>query len=257
MLVDRGRNCPSKHTVHLGYRTIPPQTSPKYTPSVGQKFNPDGSTKEFPGNTVICHVPQFSATLDLLLRVRREAETQPWAKKYSFLPPSSYHMTVFDGVCDQVREAENWTTQLPLDAPLEQVDELLRTAWPNLPKPAGFTMQYRSFYAHGYIGMFIRPTTPEVEREIRGFRDQLSTAFGIRHPNHAEYAFHITLAYGIEVLTPTEDALVTAFEAQMHRDLQNSFGVLHLKTPELTFFADMACFAPIRPEFPRETGYTY
>ncbi|MCB9136300.1 MAG: DUF1868 domain-containing protein [Anaerolineales bacterium] len=226
-----------------------PQPSPKYTPSVGQKFNPDGSAKAFPGNTVICHVPQDSATFELLLRVRRDAEAQPWGRKYSFLPPSSYHMTVFDGVCDQVRKPENWTSKLPLDASLEQVDDVLRTAWPNVPKPAGFSMQYRSFYAHDYIGMFIQPTTLEVERELRGFRDQLSAAFGIRHPNHAEYTFHITLAYGIEVLTETEDALVTEFEAQMHRDLQNNFGVLRLNTPELTFFADMACFAPVRPKF--------
>ncbi len=206
-------------------------------------------TKEFPGNTVICHIPQDSATFQLLLRVRREAEAQPWGKKYSFLPPSSYHMTVFDGVCDQMRVSANWTSKLPLDAPLEQVDDLLRTAWANLLKPTGFSMQYRSFYAHDYIGMIIQPTTPDVERELRGFRDQLSTAFGIRHPNHAEYAFHTTLAYGIECLTPTEDALVTEFEGQMHRELQKSFGVLHLNTPELTFFADMACFAPVRPKF--------
>ena len=110
-------------------------------------------------------------------------------------------------------------------------------------------MQYRSFYAHDYIGMIIQPTTPDVERELRGFRDQLSTALGIRHPNHAEYAFHTTLAYGIECLTSTEDAQVTAFEGQMHGELQNTFGVLHLNTPELTFFADMTCFAPVRPKF--------
>lgn len=225
-------------------------TPQQYLPTVGQKFNPDGSTKEFPGNTVICHIPQDSATFDLLLRVRREAETQPWAKKYSFLPPSSYHMTVFDGVCDQVRAPENWTSKLPLDAPLEQVDEFLRTVWPKLPKPAGFAMRYRSFYAHDYISMLIQPTTPEVEREIRGFRDQLSTALGIRHPNHAAYTFHITLAYGIEVLTPTEEAQVTAFEARIHHELQENFGILRLNTPELTFFADMACFAQVRPEFP-------
>ena len=120
-----------------------------------------------------------------------------------------------------------------------------------IPTLEGITMRYRLFYAaKGYIGMFINPTSPEVERKLRSYRDQLSAAFGIRHPDHAAYAFHITLAYGIEVLTPSETFQALRFNGRMHRDLQRNFGVLQLNTPELTFFADMAHFAPVRPQFP-------
>jgi len=223
----------------------------KYTSSVGQKFNPDGSTREFPGNTVLCHVPRDSTVFDLLLELRQKAERQPWARKFSFLPPPSYHMTVFDGVCDQVREQAHWSSQLPLDAPLEEVDDLLREAWLKAKPPQVIRMQYRRFYATGgYLTLYLKAASPEVNRGLRNYRDKLSDAIGIRHPNHTFYAFHITLAYGIEVLTPFEQIKAWCFNMQMHSYLQRGFGTLRLKAPELSFFADMAYFAPKRPSFP-------
>lgn len=226
-------------------------TNKQYTSSVGQKFNPDGSPREFHGNTVIFHVPTDSATFDLLLRIRKETESQRWARKFSFLPPSSYHMTIFEGVCDQVREPAKWTSKLPLDAPLERVDDLLRQAWPDVSIPRDVSMSYRLYNAAiGNISIYVKANTHEMERKLRSYHDKLSEAFGIRASNHDNYAFHITLAYRIEMLTISETFQAICFSRRMHRDLRRSFGTLQINTPKLTFFADMTCFAPTRPEFP-------
>lgn len=227
----------------------------KYTSSVGQKFNPDGTAREFPGNTVLCHIPRDSMVFELLLKLRQKAETQSWAGKFSFLPPLSYHMTVFDGVCDLVREQEHWTSRLSLDAPLEDVDKLLKEAWSKVKPPQAIQMRFQRFFATGgYLTLYLKAESAEIERSLRHYRDQLSTAFGIQHPQHKAYAFHITLAYGIEVLTPLEQCQAWYFGWLMNQNLRSSFGTLLLKEPELSFFADMTYFAPSRPSFPPK-GY--
>ncbi len=222
---------------------------PRYTTAVGQKFHPDGRARTFPGNTVICHVPGDTPQFDLLRQLRDWAAAQPWGSKFHFLPPSSYHMTVFDAVCDQVRQPENWPRHLPLAAPLEAVDQLLLENFPQVAAPAQIEVQYRLFYAaRGFIGMFVQPTSPAIERDLRAYRNRLAESFGIRHPNHETYNFHISLAYQIEQFTPLEKFQAVVFNGRMHRRLRTGFGVLKLNAPELTFFENMTYFGVSRQD---------
>src|SRR3546814_11281869 len=55
------------------------QVRSKFPPDVGSKFYADGRVHPFPGNTVICHVPQqgehsgcFNALLDIYRRLRHK-----------------------------------------------------------------------------------------------------------------------------------------------------------------------------------------
>ena len=43
----------------------------------------------------------------------------------TLLPPSSWYITVFEGVCDEVRKPGFWPSDLAVDAPLEDCDALL------------------------------------------------------------------------------------------------------------------------------------
>ena len=108
----------------------------------GKKFSEGGRVLEFPGNTVICRISPQSKQFHLLVRIRQQLKAQPWAEKFFFLPPSSYHMTVFEGVCDQVRQPERWTVKLPLDAKLEEVDTFFVEAWKDVKKPSTIDMSY-------------------------------------------------------------------------------------------------------------------
>jgi hypothetical protein len=220
----------------------------KYSGNVGKKFNPDGSAKGFPGNTIICHIPPNCETYQFLLRFRAILQQQPWIKNYALLPPSSYHMTVFEGVCDQVRKPSHWTTKLPLNASLEAVDNLLIEEWPKIQKPTGFTMQMDHHFVMNTIGIRLKPINPEMEQKIRGFRDILANHFGIKMPGHSIYHFHISFAYQIIKLNFKERLQSLRFMKKDLKEYQQQFGTLILNEPELTFFTDMTDFAPNRKE---------
>lgn len=218
----------------------------KYSGNVGKKFNKDGSAREFPGNTIICHVPRDSPTYCFLLQIRKELKQQPWAKKYSFLPPSSYHMTVFEGVCDQVRKAAVWPKSMPIDAPLEDVDRFLIDRWDKIQKPTGFEVKYGHMGIGGTIGIRVQPTSPEMNQKIRDFRNILADTMEIRTPAHDWYGFHISFAYLIEKLTLSDQFRVAKYIFQVRKKHQQNFGKLQFNAPELCFFADMTNFTHSR-----------
>lgn len=91
------------------------------TKNIGRKFNPDGSVRFFPGNTVISKLHEDSEIYPLISRISRSfREVQ--GSKYAFLPEHSFHMTVIQGVCDEDRKAELWSRHLSLETPLEETD---------------------------------------------------------------------------------------------------------------------------------------
>lgn len=218
----------------------------RYTGHVGKKFHEDGSPRKFPGNTIICHVPKESAQFSFLVDYQNRLKEQSWADKFSFLPPSSFHMTVFEGICDEVRKPRKWISALPLDASLEETDEYLKEKWAKIEKTSGFQMKARFISIGSVITLNLMPKTAEEEKRIRDFRDTLSEQFGIRMPNHNRYGFHISFAYQIEKFNPLEMLKVAIFMWKEKSRVQNGFGILETNTPELTFFEDMTEFASAR-----------
>jgi hypothetical protein len=214
-----------------------------YTGNMGKKFLVDGSAKEFPGNTVICHIPKNSNTFQFLLSFHVLLLQQSWAKNYVFLPPSSWHMTVFEGVCDQVRKRNRWTSKFSLNAPLIDIDNLFITEWNSIAKPTNFQLQYHGMWFLDTMGIVLRPINHEMETTMRHFRDQLSTAFGIRAPRHKSYEFHITIAYQIIQLPFSDCIYVFNFNHKNSKSTKKDFGILTLNEPELAFFADLTNFA--------------
>ena len=224
----------------------------KYTRNVGRKFNEDGTAKEFPGNTIICHVPKQSPQFQYLLKLRETLMSQHWSKKYSFLPPSSFHMTVFEGVCDQVRKNSKWTSMLSLDAPLEEVDEFLISKWDSIEKPSYFNMKAKLVGIGGVIGIQLTPKDDAMNEFIRNFRNVLSETYGIRMHLHSLYHFHISYAYAIEKISIKERLQAIKFMKKISQNIEEEFGILETGTPELTFFSDMFEFAHSRAEANRK-----
>lgn len=223
----------------------------KWSKNVGNKFNKDGSPKEFLGNTIICHIPKDSPTYLFLLKIVMLLKKQPWGKKFSFLPPSSLHMTVFEGVRDDRRRLPFWTTKLPLDAPLEQIDHLLMNLWPTLPKPKSFKMRWKYLEIDDTIGINLKPISKDIEQEMRYYRDLLSEQTGIRTRNHNHYGFHITIAYLIQRLTLKELLQSILWGISLNSKFKKEFGILQLGSPELCFYADLFNFAHSRKEIIR------
>jgi hypothetical protein len=220
-------------------------TQPHHAPDVGHKFHADGSVRHFPGNTIICIADPAGQAYQDATWVQDELLKTPYSHKFAMLPPSSFHMTVFDLLCDAVRTPEKWSSKLALDAPLIQTDEFFIDAVQNVPAPDNFrmTFQHLNLGTNG-LSLYLKPIDDAMNQLIRGYRDQLADATGVRQPNHDTYAFHLSLAYRILQTTDDEEAQLIALADRINARLSDSFGVFDTGQPMLTFFDDMFAFLP-------------
>jgi hypothetical protein len=198
-----------------------------WTPDVGRKFYPDGRVHPFPGATIVCHVDQQgpnAAYFNALLDVFREAPRYAFARKVAFVPPSSYHMTVFDLVTDEARTADRWPDGLALDATLQECNAFLaeRLRAFHLETEPQFRMRlsvYVPAERERTLAIRLQPVDAAEEARIRRLRDRLSNALGIRAPNHDTYGFHTTLGYYLRWLSAAELAecrgAMEAWQAQV------------------------------------------
>ncbi|MGY2046605.1 DUF1868 domain-containing protein [Methylobacterium sp. JK268] len=223
---------------------------PPRFPWIGIKFTAAGKVLPCPGNTIICHVPPGGAAAAALEAFRAATAAEPYAGKFAFTPPSSYHMTVFEGVVDLVRKPGFWPADLPLDAPLGACDRVF------LEKLEGFDLgcepRFRMRVAEGADdrearpGEAIRlaPVDDQEEAKLRGLRDRLAELLRLRQPGHAAYRFHTTQTYALAPLTEPEAARYRAFRRDALARLAAAMPVLELGAPEFCFFDDMFEFRP-------------
>ncbi len=76
----------------------------RYPRWIGHKFEPDGSVRSFPGHGIMCHLPSHDAMYHALQQFRDDLQQQDFASSLVLLPPSVWHMTVYEGVSDQIRK---------------------------------------------------------------------------------------------------------------------------------------------------------
>ena len=177
-------------------------------------------------------------------RCRREVF---WAA-FAYLPPASFHMTVFDLLCDQVRVEGCWSSAIALDAPLERTDELLaemleRVVWPGAPR-----MRVTGLGQLGgdhTLHLRLEPADETTAESLWTFREAVSRATGIRHPGHATYFFHVSLAYPLRELGEAEGRAYRRFEAEMNVRLSERLGAVELGEPCLARFEDMFEFTSL------------
>lgn len=214
------------------------------TAAVGQKFHADGSVRAFPGNTIICFMSPDSHTYQRVEWLQTEMKQLPFAHKFSFLPPSSFHMTVMELLCDQVRVAERWSAALPLEAPLTEMDAYFMARVPQIAPPANIRMRFKGVSQHS-LALYLEPADEETAVSLRTYRQAVSEKTAVRFADHDTYQYHISIAYRLYHLTDAEEA---ALEAQVHaanQILHKHFGLFQPPPPQLTFFDDMFAFYPV------------
>lgn len=218
----------------------------QYASSVGKKFYKDGSVRQFPGNTVICFADPEEQPYQLAEWAQQEILKQPYGHKFAMLPPSSFHMTVFELLCHDIRTASHWSSHLALDAPLAETDEFFIDAFAKVPVPDNFQMHFSELnVGTGGLSFYLDPIDEAMNLKVRGYRDALSEVTGIRAPNHDSYAFHISLAYRIIKLTDEEEAQLKQFADKLSLQIAETFGIFDTGKPTLTFFDDMFAFLPV------------
>lgn len=214
----------------------------------GPKFHADGRVRRYPGNTVVCHLPRPGAASDAVARVVDRLAAAPYAADLTLLPPSSWHMTVFEGVLDAVRTAPRWPAELAADAPLEACHDLF------LARLAGFdpgdATRFRlraeavDVDPGGTCMILLVPDGPAERQRLGMLRDRLSERLGIRGRNHAGYVFHVTLAYRVRdtgVVGRDDLARLAAELGRLARELLPS---IELGPAEFCVFDDMFGFRP-------------
>ncbi|PDT02305.1 hypothetical protein CO666_21295 [Rhizobium chutanense] len=208
---------------------------------VHTKFNLDGSVRAFPGNTIICHLAPASRLYAALSSLYGALEISDLAGLYTLLPPSSWHMTVFEGVCDQVRQPGFWPDDLGLDVPLAECDALFadKLSAFDLGSAPSYRLRIAGWQplVNG-IALRLAPESAE-EMRLRRVRDRLSELLQLRHPGHEDYVFHLSIAYLIRHPDEEQRAALSALLFELLSGLPDEF---ELGAPEFCRFADMFAF---------------
>lgn len=219
-----------------------------FAPSVGVKFNEDGSVRHFPGNTFLCHVDQQSDTYQHVVWAQQQLKAMVCASHYAFLPEASMHMTVFEGLCDQIRKSEVWSNKLESDVSLEEATNTFLHLLEEAQATPNFEMVFDTVYNSSNGGTLLRlkPANEESKQALIQCRENLSAITGIRHPVHDDYHFHITLSYKVIHLDDEQQKELEATCATIEDRMNASFGTLVHNNVEFCHFDDMFEFTPIK-----------
>ncbi|KAH0489691.1 hypothetical protein TgHK011_010109 [Trichoderma gracile] len=208
----------------------------------GEKFDTNGNVLPFPGNTIISHLPQDSHLYKALLPIHEKLQQSRFTKSYALLPPTSWHMTIFEGVCDQRRKPGIWPNDLPLDAPLQRCHDLFHEKLSDFDlriKPPLKMAVTGIIMSKAGIRLDLRPIDAAEEKRLRGFRDRLSELLQIRAKGHESYVFHLALAYRVVPISKNDGEELAALLQECYNKIPHEF---ELGIPEFCYFDDMFAF---------------
>lgn len=224
---------------------------PTFPTPVGSKFYPNGMVKEYPGNTILCHLPQQGPNADcfnVLLDIYRTLPLRKFARKVALLPPSSYHMTVFDCSTDKSRNAGNWPSDLSRNAPIEECDrfngERLKSFDPAIQLPIRMKINTEQTPPDSGNALTFKllPADDAEERKLRGLRDRLAELLKFKTDNHDSYRFHISLGYPIAWFDNSEIKELSDYWQRWVQAIASRAPEIHLNAPEYCTFRDMFAF---------------
>lgn len=218
--------------------------SVKYTRHAGVKFENNGTLRRFPGNTIICMVKADTATHRLLTWAHGRLAELKCIEGFSLLPPDSFHMTVMEGVCDQVREAGKWPAEVPMSASLDAVRGYYKKQLSSLPVPNSFSMGFDHIDSGDVVKLDLVPTDAVTKSQIGQYRDALAHATSLRFEGHDRYVFHISLAYMIRELDAAGREELRDTVAVIESRMAREFGTWQTGQPTLCYFDDMFSFVP-------------
>lgn len=215
----------------------------------GTRYSTDGVFLPEPGNTVVSHVVAGSRSQSALLKVRDRFMAMPEAGQFAFTAASSLHMTIFQGIIEHRRNLPYWPSDVPLDTPIDAMTEHYRKRLAVFPSQGSFRARITGLTP---LGVVLEGDTETDRVCLRRWRDSFANVFGYRHPDHDDYAFHITFAYIVDWLA--EDTL-GRWEAMLEEQLaylQRETPVVELDPPAFCSFEDMHHFEELLVFVPLE-----
>lgn len=212
-----------------------------------QKFYADGKVKKFPGNTFLCHLPKCEFT-HFAHWVQSQTEQFSFAHKFVLLPISSFHMTVYEGVCDQVRRKDNWVDSLSLDVSLYKVHEYFLSKTDLLPKTNVISMKVDRVSISQDMGYLFKliPADEKTTLFLQKFRKIMNDELGMQNIVKDNYEFHLSLSYILIALTDQEYSIVEQLTNRINEEIKKRDFIIRLGAVEFCVFEDMFHFSTIK-----------
>ena len=207
------------------------------------KFDDRGNPLPFPGCTIICNIPLNTNLSDQIISLQKNIENFNPEKTYFYLPPSSFHMTLFDCCNFNTKNTNYWPSDIDPDMDYKDIAVELNKRIQNYIFPKEFNLKLKMFF--GGYSIILEPFSEKDEKILRNCRDELSSLLKIKFENHQRYTFHITLAYILRELNQTEIKNLIEFNKKLFFDFSKSFPKLTLEKPEMCTFEDMLEFKSI------------
>ncbi|KAF8208717.1 RNA ligase/cyclic nucleotide phosphodiesterase [Mycena galopus ATCC 62051] len=221
-----------------------PAEAPKYPTGIPNKFDPEGNVQRFKGNTIIAHLSPTSELYTSFLALHEKLKNSHLNHLYVLLPPSSWHATIFEGVCDKIRKPGRWPADLS-NATIEKCNSLYERRLSSFEIESEsryhFTVtKFKPLNKSG-IGMHLEPSA-EDEPRLRQLRDRLSKLLGIRAKDHKTYAFHLSVAYLLRYLTEEQEQQLSELLTDHFEGMPKE---LELGPPEFCTFEDIFTFKQV------------
>jgi len=207
------------------------------------KFDDKGNPLLFPGCTIICNIPLNTDLSNEIINYQKKIENFNPKKTYFYLPPSSFHMTLFDCCNLNTKNTNYWPSDIDPDMDYKDIAVELNKKIENYNFPKQFNLKLKTFF--GGYSIILVPFSEKDEKILRNCRDELSSLLKIKFENHQRYTFHITLAYILRQLNETEIKNLIEFNKQLSSDFNKKFPKITFKKPEMYTFKDMLEFKSI------------
>ena len=218
-----------------------------YTLSEKNKFDEKGNHLPYPGCSIICNIPLNTYLSNEIISFQKNIENFNPEKTYSYLPPSSFHMTLFDCCNLNTKNTNFWPSNVDPDMDHKDVAVELNKRIQNYIFPKKLNFKLKMFF--GGFSIVLEPFSEEDEKILRNCRDELSSLLAIKFENHQRYTFHITLAYILRELNKNEIKSLIEFNKQLSFDFRKKFPKITLTKPEMCTFEDMLEFKSINQIF--------
>ena len=209
------------------------------------KFDDKGTPLPFPGCTIICNIPLNSHLSDQIIFFQKKMKNFNPEQTYFYLPPSSFHMTLFDCCNLNTKNTKYWPTDIDPDMDYKNIAIELNKRIQNYIFPEELNLKLKIFF--GGYSIVLEPFSEKDEKILKNCRDELSSLLKIKFENHQRYTFHITLAYILRELNQIEIKNLIEFNKQLSFDFSKKFPKITFTKPEMCTFKNMLEFKSINP----------
>ncbi len=204
------------------------------------KFDKEGNVLPYYGNTIISFMNQKTNEIyQTAVKVQKQLMESGFKDCLSFLPPSSFHMTVLP-LCRVIdKGTQEWPNFIPEIISFKQVDLILMEKVEKIKFPEGIVMILDSCDETKLVA---KPFNEQSEKLLKQYRDEISEITGIRHGEHGIYRFHISYSYKIKPFNEQQQKEKDELCAGITEELQRIAHPFPVSAAQFVIFNDMLSY---------------